>query len=163
MRIAIWISLIILYTPLKAQYSEKQQGTVVANGEKFEGLIAINLKGNTVILDEGSQNRMFHDGIERVIIGTQKDTYVTAALEGDQALFRMVVEGKTPLLERFGYYFSYVDKNLIQLGIDEKQFYAVFGKDKKDIKDYAFVRNLSIVEESSIINIFKYYNTDYTE
>ena len=153
--------MILLSLSLKAQYTEKQDGIIFANGKKFEGLLAINLQGNTVLLDEGTQNRMFHNGIEKVVLSQQ--TYITATFEDDDALFCIAVEGKLPLLERFDFYFSYVDEELIQLGQDEKLFYSVFGKAKKSIKDYAFLRNISFEESDGIITIFEYYNNEYID
>ncbi|MEM6829441.1 MAG: hypothetical protein AAGA66_15235 [Bacteroidota bacterium] len=163
MRFVLFFVLINCCFCLVAQYSEKQNGIIVANGEEHQGLIALNLESNTVLLDEGTQNRMFHEGIEKVTIDQSRDTYVMASFNGEKALFRMVVTGSVPLLERFDLFFSYLNEELIQLGDDEKVFFSVFGRAKKDIKDYAFVRNISSREPGGIANIFEYYNKQYAK
>ena len=56
---------------------------------KYSGLIALNLNNNSEMMDKDSIYRMFHQGIEKVVLGElSQDTYLSQTFDGEKALFR---------------------------------------------------------------------------
>ena len=145
-----------------AQFTEKQPGYAIVNGDSIKGMLAINFSANSIRMDVDDNILMFFSGIEKVVLTSSNEIYTVMKFDGNSMFFKKVVEGKLPLYERNEEYYSMNSEELIMVDREPKNFFALFGKKKKEVRDYAFVHNISLKQKEEVITVFKYYNNEFS-
>lgn len=137
------------------------KGYAIIKGEKIFGQIHINAEGGSITVKQDGINRMYLVGIEKVVLlNATKDEYIVKEEEGKLTFFKLLVDGSVQLLEKNSELVAAKGEEMIILD-DEKSLYQALKEEKKDIKDYVFVRNISTEERSGMVEIFQYYNNSF--
>ena len=138
-------------TTAKAQ----NDGYAVIKSDTIYGEIRINFDGGSLIVKQDSVNRMFFRDIEVVtILNESRDTYYTFVIDGKNTFYKAVIPGEHPLIEKDGALLCVFED--YPTVIEEKTLYSIFGK--KEVKDYVFVRNISIEDREGLLDLFGHFN-----
>ena len=160
MRFSIFLILTSSLSIALSQNTLYGKGFAVIRGEKVEGNISINVEGGSISIKQEGVNKVYLLDIEHVVINGEADElhYVAKEVDGKSTFYRLLVDGDIQLLEKNRELMASKNQDVILLE-SEKVILDVLKKDKKEIKDYIFVRNVSIREKQGIVEVFQYYNT----
>ena len=138
--------------------NDAQNGYAVIQQDTIFGIIKINFNAGSVIIKQDSLNRMFLSGIECItLLNERRDTYYAYQMDARTTFFKALVYGKNPLIELDNSLYCVIDG--VPTLIDEKGLFSIFGKRK--VKEYVFVRNISLQEREGLIDLFSYFNGRY--
>lgn len=156
MRLILILTFIFVATSAFA--TDLQEGFAVVKKDTIYGIVKINFEAGSIIIKQDSINRMFINGVESVtFFNENRDTYYTYSIDSKIKFYKAIVTGKNPLIEQGGVLYCVVDN--YPTVIEQKNLYLLFGK--KKVKEYAFVRNLSLDEKEGLIDLFSYFNDNY--
>ena len=160
MKLSLFALLLFFLSIAYTQDPSYEKGYAVIRGEKVEGNIKINVEGGSISIKQEGINKVYLLDIDRVVIQTEGGElhYVTKEVEGKSAFYKLLVDGNIQLLEKNSELVASRDQDVIILD-SEKIIMDVLKEEKKEIKDYIFVRNVSIAEKEGIVEVFEYYNT----
>lgn len=154
----VWIPFITYLFFIQIGYSQdalEGKGNILVRGQFTSGYLKVNFTNNTVVVDLGSHNKMFHQDIELIEFDESQEKIVV----NDDKFYLLVTDGSRPLLERENQFYSFHKEKLVPITTNNKEVYALFGKEKKTIRNYAFARDLNFDEPEDILAIFEYYNS----
>lgn len=149
------IALFVCLSFFSTKASSQNEGFAVIKNDTIYGKIRINFTGGSVIIKQDSINRMFIQDIKVVtLLNETRDTYYTYVVDGKSSFYKAVILGENLLIEK--------DKTLYCVyegsptAIEEKILYNLFGK--KAVKEYAFIRNISLSDREGQIDLFSHFN-----
>lgn len=150
-------SLILLSLMVNLARAETQNdGYAVIKQDTIYGTIRINFDAGNITIEQDSVNRVYLSGIESVTLFNEtRDTYLGIQEDQRTTFYKILVKGNPSLLEKENHY--YCKRGSEVVAIDLKLLYDLFGK--KQVKDYAFVRNISLESGAGLIDLFRYYNS----
>ncbi len=147
---------IVLFSASKLKANDPGDGYAVVKTDTIYGKIKINFDAGSVIVKQDGVNRMFLSDIESVtMLNESRDTYYTYSIDGKTKFYKALVVGSKPLIEDEGVLYCVLDD--YPTVIEEKTLQSLFGK--KELKEYVFVRNLSLNNEEDLVDIFRYFNS----
>jgi len=136
----------------------QDSGFAIVNKDTIYGDVKINFDSGSVIVKQDSINRMFVSGIESVTFLTKsRETYYPFQIDSKIRFFKALVTGKKPLIERDGVAYCVFDGSLTV--IEERTLFQIFGK--KKVKEYVFIRNITITDREDLIDLFRHFNDKY--
>lgn len=151
--LTIFLFLTLRYVSLA---TGQDYGYAIVQNDTIYGKIQINFDTGSVVVKQDSVNRMFITNIQSITLqNDSRDTYYVFDINHKNEFFKLIVDGDQPLLKKEDAYFTLKAGLPIAL-IEEKLLYQLFGK--KQVKEYAFIRNLTISEKAGLIDLFKYFN-----
>ena len=157
MKVIVTIFLLLIFE-LSAFATEAQEGFAVVKRDTIYGIVKINFSAGSVVVKQENVNRMFIDGIESVtFLNETRETYYTYSIDSKLEFFRAIVTGENPLIEKDNILYCLLENQPAQ--IQEKVLYSIFGK--KKVREYAFIRNISLTEKEDLKDLFSHFNDYY--
>lgn len=145
------------YQPPVSYTADPNEGYVIVKSDTIYGKVEVNFDSGSVFVKQDSINRMFLSGVERVtFLNENRDSYLPVVFDGRRTFYKILVDGEHPLVTSNGVYFTLVDKVPVHVA-KEKDLYDLFGK--QNVKNYIFVRAVSLTGEEGFMEVFQYFNT----
>ncbi len=158
MKYFLIFSIVIVFKSFSHSQSDADNdwGYAIVKADTIYGIIDMNFDSGAITIKQDSINRMYLDGIERItLLNEQRDTYLPVSLENRNTFFKVLVDGKYPLITSAELNFALIDSKPIIIK-SEKDIYQLFGK--REVREYIFLRALDIKEKQDLIDVFQYFN-----
>ena len=153
-----FILLIVIFNFTSYSQISDIDGYAIVNSDTIYGKVDINFNSGYIMVKQDSINRIFVSDVQKVVLlNNARDKYVTWEKDGKINFFKLLVDGKVPLLENEDNLCIVKDNKVVRIE-NEKDIYDILKEDKKELKNYVFVRNISIEEKQGVIEVFRYYN-----
>ncbi len=156
--------------------SKKLSGAILTkSNDSLVGQIVLDNNWQSVtFLSERSMRQLYARDIQKVTLedGYQIITYQSVKIEnkGDYFLFQRLTDGAVPLLKYAGdlyktekegeQFYIELDDQALKLP-SEKSLFNVFGKYKKEMRDYAFSMAFNLELERDLVLLFNYYHDTF--
>lgn len=145
-----------LILSIQTQSGDLNSGYAIIKSDTIYGQIELNFDSGYITVKQDSVNRMFIDGIDRVtLLNDPRETYVPVSLGNGKTFYKLLFEGKYPLVTSAGIYFTIMDNKLHRITL-EKDLYDLFGK--RAVREYIFLRALDIQNQQDLVDVFQYFN-----
>ncbi len=170
---------VLLALTLKGQsydLSKKLPGSILTkSNDSLVGQIVLDNNWQSVsFVSDRSMRQLYARDIDKVLLedGYQMITYHSVKIEnqGDYFLFQRLTDGPVVLLryagelykdeKEAGQFYIELDDQAFKLP-SEKSIFNVFGKYKKEMRDYAFSMAFNLDLERDLILLFNYYNDTF--
>jgi hypothetical protein len=158
---------------------QKQPGSIVMeNNDSLVGEIVLGSNWQSVtLISERSMQQVYAKQVKKVRIsegyGNKEFLSLQTHEKGDFFFFEVLVFGEIKLLCSSGLislkdskdrkYYILDEGYALKIAKSDKSLFSVFGKYKKEMKDYAFSMAMNLEMERDLKLLFDYFNQNYSD